>query len=164
MADALGNGIFKDYAFIKGAHPMNLDPYDALIARNWSPTLSVTGADGLPSLPSSGNVVRTHTTLKLSLRVPPRGDSKRAGEAIKKLLEKDPPYGAKVQFELEKFADGWDSPPLDDWLETSVNKASSEYFKKPCNYSGEGGSIPFMGNVGRKVSKSTICYYRSFRT
>jgi len=154
MAEALGDSIFKEYAFIEGAHAMHKNPYDALIARNWSPTLSYTGADGIPSLALGGNVLRPHTTLKLSLRMPPRGDSKAAGTALKHLLEKDAPYGAKVHFDLEKFADGWDSPPLSDWLEAAVNKASNSFYQKPANFSGEGGSIPFMGMLGLKFPKA----------
>jgi len=154
MAEALGESIFKDYAFLEGAKPMNPNPYDALIARNWSPTLSYTGADGIPSLSLGGNVLRPYTALKLSFRLPPRGDTKLAGNAVKQILEKDAPYGAKVHFDLEKFADGWDSPKLSDWLEAAVNKASTTYFNKAANFSGEGGSIPFMGMLGEKFPKA----------
>jgi len=154
MADALGKLIFTDYVFVEGAQPISDDPYEAILAKNWSPTLCVTGQDGIPSLTTGGNVLRTHTTLKLSLRVPPRGNTKVAGEALKKVLEKDAPYGAKVTFNFEDFADGWDSPKLANWLEASVNKASNDYFKKPANFTGEGGSIPFMGMLGEKFPKA----------
>jgi len=154
MADALGKKVFGDYVFVEGAHAISQDPYEALMGRNWTPTLSITGADGLPSLSLAGNVLRTHTSLKLSLRMPPRGNSKAAGEALKKVLEKEAPYGSKVHFEMEKCADGWDSPKLSNWLEASVNKASNDYFNKPANFTGEGGSIPFMGMLGEKFPEA----------
>lgn len=46
------------------------------------------------------------------------------------LNEQDPPYGAKVTFEAEKAASGWESPQLSDWLEQSVERASETYFRK----------------------------------
>ncbi len=72
------------------------------------------------------------------------------GEFVKKLLENDPPYGAKVSFELEKAGSGWNAPELAPWLEQSLDDASQEFFGKPAMYMGEGGSIPFMGMLGEK--------------
>jgi hypothetical protein len=62
----------------------------------------------------------------------------------------DPPYGAKVHFELEKATSGWNAPALAPWLEASVDGASREFFRAPPAYNGEGGSIPFMGMLGEK--------------
>lgn len=69
---------------------------------------------------------------------------------MKNLLEKDSPYNAKVTFTGEKAGTGWNSPKLEPWLEESVHKASKQYFNKPANFIGEGGSIPFMGMLGEK--------------
>ena len=57
---------------------MNDDPYELLLNSNWRPTLSVTGAEGLPSLQNAGNVLRPFTTLKLSFRLPPGVDAQAA--------------------------------------------------------------------------------------
>ena len=51
--------------------PTTTDPLQALLARTWTPTLSVTGVDGLPDLKNAGNVLRPYTAFKLSLRLPP---------------------------------------------------------------------------------------------
>ena len=69
---------------------------------------------------------------------------------VKRLLEKDPPYGAKVHFELEKATSGWNAPALAPWLESVGRRASREFFRAPPAYNGEGGSIPFMGMLGEK--------------
>src|SRR6186997_2181157 len=61
--------------------------------------MSITGADGWPSIQNAGNVLRPVTKLKLSIRIPPRVDPKVALAAVKETLEKDPPYGAKVMGE-----------------------------------------------------------------
>ena len=73
---------------------------------------------------------------------------------VKKLLEADPPYGAKVSFELEKDGGGWNAPALSPWLAAAVGEASQHYFGAPATYMGEGGSIPFMGMLGEKFPKA----------
>ena len=60
--------------------------------------------------------------------MPPTKDADKAGDALKALLEADPPYGAKVTFELEEAGTGWDAPPLAAWLRASVNEASQIAF------------------------------------
>jgi acetylornithine deacetylase/succinyl-diaminopimelate desuccinylase-like protein len=95
-------------------------------------------------------VLRPQTAVKLSLRLPPTLDGKTAATALKKLLETNPPYGAKVELETEKSATGWNAPQLQPWLEDTVAQASQNYFGKPPAYMGEGGTIPFMGMLGEK--------------
>src|SRR5699024_5950227 len=56
------------------ALPTTQDPLQALLKRTWEPTLSVTGAEGLPTLQDAGNVLRPYTAFKLSLRLPPLVD------------------------------------------------------------------------------------------
>eukprot|EP01102_Stenamoeba_stenopodia_P004123 TRINITY_DN1430_c0_g1_i1.p1 TRINITY_DN1430_c0_g1~~TRINITY_DN1430_c0_g1_i1.p1 ORF type:complete len:479 (-),score=129.05 TRINITY_DN1430_c0_g1_i1:74-1510(-) len=146
-ADALGDAIWKVYPWVEGAEPVTKDNWQLLINRTWKPTIAVTGVDGIPPLAVAGNVLRPYTTVKLSVRLPPRTNAAKAGEALKKALETNPP-GCKVSFELEKFAGGWDAPALADWLSESVTSASQSYFGKPPNFLGEGGSIPFMGMLG----------------
>src|SRR3546814_14674908 len=99
--------------------PVTDDLTELVLNRTWRPQLAITGADGLPPLASAGNVLRPFTAVKLSLRIPPTLDGVKAGEALKKLLESDPPYGAKVTFELEKAGSGWNAPPLSKWPENA---------------------------------------------
>jgi len=80
--------------------------------------------------------------------MPPRANATKAIEAVKAILEKDPPYGSKVTFSIDKAGGGWDAPPLSPWLEKSVHYASNTFFNKPANFLGEGGTIPFMGMLG----------------
>lgn len=76
-------------------------------------------------------------------------DAPTARDALKELLEKDPPYGAKVTFNAPKAGNGWDAPPLSPWLAEAAKSASNEYYGKPACFQGEGGSIPFMGMLGK---------------
>jgi acetylornithine deacetylase/succinyl-diaminopimelate desuccinylase-like protein len=162
-AQVLAHTVVSEFPWVEGSVPiqgkaikdLTSEEIAELIAkRTWEPTLTVTGADGLPTLSQAGNVLRTQTSLKLSMRTPPRVDAPTAGLALKALLEKDPPYGAKVTLELEKDGSGWDAPALAKWLETSLQKASNTFYGKPTNFISEGGSIPFMGMLGKKFPQA----------
>jgi acetylornithine deacetylase/succinyl-diaminopimelate desuccinylase-like protein len=150
----LGKEIYEKFPFVEGMHPVTDDLAELVLNRTWRPQLAVTGVDGMPPLESAGNVLRPKTSVKLSLRVPPTLDGSKAGDFVKQLLEKDPPYGAKVTFKLEKDGGGWNAPQLSPWLEKTVAEASEHYFGKPAAYMGEGGSIPFMGMLGSKFPQA----------
>ena len=153
-ADILGDDVYAKFPWIESMQPASDDRVELILNRTWRPQLAITGADGLPSLQNAGNVLRPGTALKLSLRVPPTLNGSRAGDFVKKLLESDPPYGAKVTFKLEKDGSGWNAPQLSDWLSGAVSQASEDAFGAPAAYMGEGGSIPFMGMLGEKFPKA----------
>ena len=153
-AKVLGKTVYSKFPFVKGMQPLSLDPATLLVNNTWGATLSVTGADGLPALGNAGNVLRPSTTLKLSFRVPPTADARKAGAEVKRLLEKNPPYKSKVEFKVESAMGGWNAPAVAPWLETSMRKASKACFGKDAMYMGTGGSIPFMGMLGKKFPKA----------
>ena len=103
-AQILGKDVYAKFPLVDGMQPMNADLTELVLNRTWRPALSVTGIGGIPPLDSAGNVLRPFTAVKLSLRVPPTLDAKKGGEFLKRLLESDSPYGAKVTFDLEKPA------------------------------------------------------------
>lgn len=149
-SEVLGTEIWDKFPFLPGMTPMDPDLTELVLNRTWRPALSVTGVDGMPPLSSAGNVLRPHTAIKLSLRLPPTLEPKRAGEVLKRLFEANPPHGCKVEVELEKASTGWNAPALAPWLEHAIDHASQEYFGAPAMYMGEGGTIPFMGMLGEK--------------
>ena len=153
-AEVLGDDIYDKFPWVEGMQPVTHDLAELVLNRTWRPQLAVTGMGGMPSLDSAGNVLRPLTSVKLSLRVPPTLNGAKAGDFLKQLLEKDPPYGAKVTFALEKDGSGWNAPQLSPWLEQAVADASQHYFGAPATYMGEGGSIPFMGMLGEKFPKA----------
>jgi len=93
------------------AQPTTTDPVEAILARTWRPALSVTGAAGFPAIDAAGNVLRPRTSLKLSMRLPPTVDGERAARALKTALERDAPYQARVRFDGDWGASGWNAPP-----------------------------------------------------
>ena len=153
-AEVLGADIYDKFPWVDGMQPITMDLAELVLNRTWRPQLAVTGMNGMPALDSAGNVLRPLTAVKLSLRVPPTLNGGKAGDFLKQLLEKDPPYGAKVTFDLEKDGSGWNAPALSPWLEETVQEASQHYFGAPATFMGEGGSIPFMGMLGEKFPKA----------
>ena len=153
-AAALGTALFKKFPFVPGAGPMATDLTELVLNRTWRPQLAVIGIEGLPTPINAGNVLLPHTTAKLSLRLPPTLDADRAGEIVRELLLRDPPYGARIGFELERGGTGWNAPALAPWLERSLARASQAVFGAPPAYMGEGGSIPFMAMLGEKFPRA----------
>jgi acetylornithine deacetylase/succinyl-diaminopimelate desuccinylase-like protein len=149
-AGVLDREIWAKFPFLPGMSPMHSELHELVLNRTWRPALSVTGVDGMPPLSNAGNVLRPHTAVKLSLRLPPTLDGDKAGKALRTLLLDNPPYGARVEFELEKSSTGWNAPSQSHWLNHAIEHASQAAFGKPAMYMGEGGTIPFMGMLGEK--------------
>ena len=141
------------------ALPTTTDPLQALLNRTWSPTLSVTGAEGFPALQNAGNVLRPYTAFKLSLRLPPLVDAGQAVQQLKTLLEDNAPYQAKVTFEGGGGATGWNAPSTAPWFEQALNQASQAHYGAPCGYIGQGGTIPLMNMLakGFPAAQMMVC-------
>ena len=130
-----------------------------MLNRTWRPALSVTGVEAAcRRWHSAGNVLRPYTAVKLSLRLPPTLMA--APEISKRLLESDPPYGAKVSFELEKASGLERAGPgrlAGIW---AVDRAyPAPVSRAPPAYMGEGGTIPFMGMLGES-SRRAVPHHR----
>jgi len=146
----LDTAVYDKFPLVDGMQPMHSDLTELVLNRTWRPALSITGVDGMPSLANAGNVLRPHTAVKLSLRLPPTLDPKKASQILQRVLTENPPYNAKVSFEVEKSSTGWNAPLLAPWLENSIDEASQAFYGAPAMYMGEGGTIPFMGMLGEK--------------
>ncbi|CAN5303770.1 M20 family metallopeptidase [soil metagenome] len=149
-AEVLGEMVYEKYPWAGDTQPATHDILELLLSNTWRPTLSVTGADGIPTLANAGNVQRPETILKLSFRLPPTSKPKDAGAAVKEALERDPLCQAEVAFKIDSAMAGWTAPPVATWLEKSMQAASHDFFGADAMYMGTGGSIPFMGMLGEK--------------
>ncbi|HEX4596462.1 MAG TPA: M20/M25/M40 family metallo-hydrolase [Burkholderiaceae bacterium] len=161
----LGDRIWQQFAWAQSAgeaqgpeeettRPVTTDPVEAILNRSWKATLSVIGAAGLPALKEGGNVLRPGTALKLSVRLPPTVDAERAAQRLKQVLETDPPYGARVQFDLENAGSGWNAPQTAPWLKDALQRASHEAFGLEAVWMGEGGGIPFISMLGERFPRA----------
>jgi acetylornithine deacetylase/succinyl-diaminopimelate desuccinylase-like protein len=153
-AAALGDTVYSKFPLKAGVSPMSGDLTELVLNRTWRPQLAVTGIDGLPPPTDAGNVLLPSTVAKLSLRLPPNLDSARAADLVRTLLEKNPPYGARVAYKPESNAVGWHAPALSPWLERSLAYASETVFGAPPAFMGEGGTIPFMAMLGEKFPQA----------
>ncbi|HEX4910448.1 MAG TPA: M20/M25/M40 family metallo-hydrolase [Permianibacter sp.] len=143
-AEVLNNEIASSYPFVSGMRPVTRDYSEQLLNNTWRTTLCVTGVDGMPALANAGNTLRPYTAVKLSLRLPPDLDAKHCAAELKKLLERDPPYGAKVTFDITGADTGWNAPAFSPKLNEQLQEVSQRYFGKPAVAYGCGGTIPFM--------------------
>ncbi len=153
-AAALGDTVYTKFPFSPGMGPATDDTTELVLNRTWRPQLAVIGIDGLPKPGDAGNVQLPYTATRLSLRLPPTLDAVSAGERLRALLEKDPPYGAHIAFDVGSSASGWNAPALAPWLDQSLARASQAAFGAPPAYMGEGGSIPFMAMLGEKFPQA----------
>ncbi len=136
--------------------PTTTDPVQALVNRTWTPALSVTGAEGFPALADAGNVLRPYTAFKLSLRLPPLVDAAQAVQEMKALLEDNAPYQARVTFESQNRASGWNAPAMAPWFQSALHAASQAHFGADCGYIGQGGTIPLMNMLERGFPKAQM--------
>jgi acetylornithine deacetylase/succinyl-diaminopimelate desuccinylase-like protein len=156
-AAILGDELFKRFPWAHhdcggatvSALPTTTDPVEALLARTWRPTLSVTGADGFPDIANAGNVLRPWTAFKLSLRLPPLVEAATAVQQLKALLEDNAPYQARVTFEGLSSATGWNAPSTAPWFESALQAASQAHYGAACATIGQGGTIPLMNMLSQ---------------
>ncbi len=153
-ATTLGEAVFADLPFVEYVQPESTSVAELILRRTWKPALSVIGCDGLPTIANAGNVTLPKLSVKLSMRLPPTCDAMYSAEKIKQLLEENPPNQARVQFDIDDTGSGWNAPAEEKWLMESAHRASLAYFGKEAAYMGEGGSIPFMGMLGKKFPKA----------
>ena len=70
LRDIVGDSIWEQFPTVDTLRQASETTEDMIVAMNWEPTLSIIGADGIPSVQDAGNVLRTNTDLKLSFRIP----------------------------------------------------------------------------------------------
>lgn len=149
-AQVLGAQVATKVPFVPGARAVSGDPAELLLNSTWKPTLTVTGAEGLPPLASAGNVLLPKLAVKLSMRLPPTLAGERALSRIKEVLEAAPPYGARVRFEDAGAQAGWNAAELAPWLARAIDAGSQAFFGPKSLSMGSGGSIPFIGMLAAR--------------
>jgi acetylornithine deacetylase/succinyl-diaminopimelate desuccinylase-like protein len=152
-AHVLGGAVVGDFPFVQGARPLSDDTVQLLLNGTWEPALAPIAQEGWPELGKGGNVLLPKLSLRLSLRIPPTLDHQAASVALTKLLEADPPFGARVTA-TASGEPGWNAPPLADWLGGATDAASREFYGKEACYLGIGGSIPFMHMIGQRFPQA----------
>ena len=137
------------YPLVEGMRPASEDEVELILNNAWRPTLSVLGAAGLPEPAIAGNVLRSSTTLALSFRLPPLADAEAALAELEQVLTTDVPYGARVELSGLAAENGWCAPAAAPWLDAALAQVGQSVFGRPAASIGVGGSVPFMGLLGR---------------
>ena len=150
LAEVLGDELWSSLPTVETLESQSKDASEMLLDINWRPALSVIGADGIPSVQSAGNVLRTNTDLKISFRIPPGVNAEEVQDVVKQILEENPPYGAEVTYNPTEPADGFHAPPLHEGIASALESTSLHLTGKPPMSTWIGGTIPFMAMIQNK--------------
>lgn len=153
-AKLLGDKTWAAFPYAGGTVPRTKDPEEAVRRTAWSPSLSVLGADGLPSCSQASALLRPSTSLLLSFRIPPYVDAQAALAEAESVLLADPPSNAVVTLTEKRAESGFDSPELAPWLRRAVDDASTSLFGEPSEMIFEGATIGTMGAFAQNFPES----------
>ena len=143
-----------DFPLLKGVEKQVKDPLDIFITMNLAPSLSIIGADGIPSIQDAGNVLRTNTDLKVSIRTPPGISADEVAKKVQALLEANPPNGAHVSAEMTEVADGFLSPELPEKLSDMLTESGKKFYGNEPMSLFIGGTIPVMAMLQSRYPDS----------
>lgn len=146
----------RPLSFVPGARPTSEDETERILNNTWRPTLSVTGASGLPEVAVAGAVLRASTSLRLNFRLPPTADAGAAAAAVQRLITSDVPYGAHAALTDVSAHAGWYAPELPAWLVGVLDTVSARVFGAEFQLLGVGGGIPFMQMLSRAYPESAF--------
>lgn len=124
-------------------------------SRIWTrPAVSVLAIDAPPVAEAINQLVPV-ARAKVSMRIPPGQDTRKALEALKAHLETNVPWGAQLGFLHEEWGDatvlGSDNFAVDIWKE-----AFKEGFGNEAIEMGAGGSIPFIATFAELFPEAPI--------
>ncbi|HLG74542.1 MAG TPA: M20/M25/M40 family metallo-hydrolase [Chloroflexota bacterium] len=146
----LGEHAVEGFPTVPGLRLLGDDLQERILNNTWRACLEVTGIDGAPATKDAGNVLRPFTALRLAMRLPPTCKPEAAASAMKAALEHDPHHGARVTFEIDQAAEGWNAAPNPPWLAAALDEGSRLAFGKPAGFMGEGGTIPFLTMLSQR--------------
>jgi acetylornithine deacetylase/succinyl-diaminopimelate desuccinylase-like protein len=150
LTKEFGDVAAQELEVLDGVRLMGKTAAKRQLRRTWRPALSVIGMGGIPDPAVAGNVLRTSTTAVLSMRLPPTVSCDVAAAALVDVLNADPPEGAHVTATIDSKGDGWVAPKASEWLADALTRASQDAFGRDPGFLGEGGSIPFLAELGRR--------------
>lgn len=122
----------------------NSDLFELILNQTWRAQMTVIGASGLPPVDCAGNAIRSNTSLRVSLRIPPTLDAKKAAQIFKQTLTKNPPFNATVSLDNLHAGQGWASAPEQEWFKVALTRASHEIFQADPMFQCDGASIPIL--------------------
>ena len=117
-----------------------LDPREQV----WrQPSVTVIAQEASSMAHRSPQVLNT-ATAAVSVRVVAGQDPDHVADCVRRVLEKDPPWGARVEVQMSKGAKAWMTDPAGPAFE-AARDALQAGFGTPASMVGGGGSIGFVG-------------------
>ena len=159
MVNYAGEKLISKYPWVEGAKPVSKSILENWLNRTWRPQLAVIGQEGFPPTTKAGNVLRPHTVVGLSLRLPPTLNGEYAAKRLKEILEADPPYGAKVTVDGVEIGEGWafkDKGEVSRRFSSQIDSVSRQIFGEGVLSSAGGGSIPIVKVLENLFPKSLL--------
>lgn len=148
IANLSGDRMYKKYNFTPGVEAMGQENLPEMYLNNtWRANASITGADGFPPIKSAGNVVRSKTSYRISMRLPPNCKPVQAVKGMHRALSKETPYNCQIELEGNHTGSGWCMKEQAPWFDKALKDIGTEFYgEKPGSY-GMGGSIPFLSEL-----------------
>lgn len=140
----------------KGVKPTHENYAEVIKNCTWRPCISIVGASGFPVHSTAGNVLRASTTVRISMRLPPTRDHKQAHALLVQKLTENPPFNAKITVSGNHGGTGFNSNVFSDTLTKSIAECSQLAFGRDVQCFGEGGSIPFIKQLGDYFPKCDL--------
>lgn len=153
-AKLLGDKTWASFPYAGSAQPRTTEPLEAIRRTAWMPSLSILGADGLPSCSQASALLRPSTSLLLSFRIPPYVDAQAALAEAEAVLLANPPSNAVITLTDKRAESGFDSPELAPWLQKAVDGASTALFGASSERIFEGATIGTMGAFRKNFPNS----------
>ena len=141
---------------LDGVKPLNDDYTEVILNNTWRAMLTVVGMTGFPPAEGAGNVLRAKTKCNISMRLPPTYDAKKAIEVLGDIHTKDKLLDAKITAHSSHFGNGFASKNFSEKVKNSFSASSKRLFGKDFYCFGEGGSIPFISELGKQYPECEI--------
>jgi len=115
----------------------------SILTRLWNkPSLTTIGIN-VPTVEHSSNTLVASASAKLSMRIAPDEDTQEAFALLKAHLEKNVPWGARMEITLDDEGPGFDAHPVGPIYDQTRAAFTDAWGVEPVDI-GAGGSIPFV--------------------
>ena len=152
----IGDKYIESIPLYEGVEPLSKDVKELMILNRWKPTCNILGIDNGPTIDDNGFSVNSGIKVKMSMRIPPGIDDEKAVEALKKCVEENIYFDAKVTVDNFDVGKGFINNKLSNRTQNILNKASKEFFGNESVNFGVGLSIPFINYFQSKYPKAEI--------
>jgi acetylornithine deacetylase/succinyl-diaminopimelate desuccinylase-like protein len=125
------------------------------LEQTWRQPAVTVIAQEASSLAHRSNQVLNKATAVVSCRIVPGQDQQHVAQAVKRALEKDPPWNARVTVTPTRGLGAWMTNPEGPAFEAARRALKSAYGKSPAMV-GSGGSIGFVEPMARLLDDAPV--------